>query len=80
MLFLPEPILHEVWPTLFDILHSLDWYNRFSCDWDQVVYEDHEQNCGETQLCILAVSLQILLLQAKIFMFLKECFLLNFPD
>ena len=65
MLLLAEPILHEVWPSLFDILHSLDWYNRFSCDWNQVVSEDHDQNCRETQLCILAVSLQIWLLQAK---------------
>ena len=80
MLFLAEPILHEVWPTLFEILHILDWYNRFSCDWNLVVSEDHEQNCRETQLCILAVALQILLLQAKNLFVPQGMLLLNFLE
>ena len=73
MLFLAEPILHEVWPTLFEILHSLDWYNRFSCDWNQVVSEDHEQNCRETQL-----SPQILLPQAYNLYVPQGMFLIEF--
>ena len=48
----------------FVILHSLDWYNRFPSDRNQVVSEDHEQNCRENLLCILPFALQILLLQA----------------
>ena len=42
----------------------LDWYNRFPNDWNQVVFEDYEKNCGETLLCILAFAPQILFLQA----------------
>ena len=58
-----ELILHEVWPSLFEILQSLDLYNRFPNDWNQVVAEDHERNCRENLFCFLAFALQILLLQ-----------------
>ena len=61
MLLLAELILHDVWLALFEILHSLDWYNRFPNDWKQVVSEDHGQNCREN---LLAFALQILLLRA----------------
>ena len=36
-LFLADQILHEVWHALFEILHSLDWHNRFPNDWNQLV-------------------------------------------
>ena len=64
VLFLAQLILHEVWPALFEILKSLDWYKRFPNDWNQVVAEDHEQNCRDNLLCFHAFALQILLLQA----------------
>ena len=38
--------------------------NRFPNDWNQVVSEDHEQNCRGNLLCFLAFALQILLLLA----------------
>ena len=45
------------------MLHSLEWYNRFPNDWNQIVSEDHEQNCRENFLCILAFALQMLSLR-----------------
>ena len=57
VLFLAELILHEVWPALFEIPHSLDWYNRFPSDWNAVFSENHEQKCRESLLCILTFAL-----------------------
>ena len=65
VLYLAELILHEVWLALFEIHHSLDWYNRIPNDWNQVVSEDHEQDSRENLLCILAVALQILPLRCS---------------
>ena len=80
VLFLAELILHEVWLALFEILYSLDWYNRFPNDWNQVVSEDHEQNCRENLLRILTSALQFLPLPVCNLYVLQEMTSSNFPD
>ena len=59
--------------------HSLDWYNRIPNDCNEVVSEDHEQNCRETLLCILAFALQILPLRACNLCVLQGMMSPNFP-
>ena len=61
------------------LFSRFDWYNRFPHDWNQVVSEDHEQNCRETLPCILAFALQILLLQSCNLYVLQGMILSNFP-
>ena len=45
MLFLVEPILREVEPALFEILHTHNQHYPFPNDWNELVFEIHECKC-----------------------------------
>ena len=42
MLCLAVPILRGVWLGLFELSHIQDWYDQFSYDWIELVFEVHE--------------------------------------
>ena len=45
VLFLVEPILRDVWPALFEILHTHNLRYPFPNDWNELVIELHECKC-----------------------------------
>ena len=45
MLFLVAPILREVGPALFEILHIHNWRYPVPNDWNELVFEIHECKC-----------------------------------
>ena len=45
VLFLVEPILREVGPALFEILHTHNSCHPFPNDWNELVFEIHECKC-----------------------------------
>ena len=56
MLFLVEPILREVGPALFEILHTHSLRYPMPNDWNDLVFEIHECKCEEYQLYVLVVQ------------------------
>ena len=57
--FLAAPILREVWPALFEMFQIQDWYGQTPYDWNEFVFEVHEQNSQESPLYILASILPL---------------------
>ena len=51
----------------------------FRNDWNHVVSEDHEQNCRENLLCILAFALQMLPMKSFNLHVLQGMISPNFP-
>ena len=45
VLFLVEPILREVWPALFEILHTHNLRYPTPDDWNELVVEVHQCKC-----------------------------------
>ena len=70
--FSVEQILLEVWPVLFEILHTDNLRDPRPNDWNELVFEIHECNCQEYQLYILASRFQISLLRVDDLFVLQE--------
>ena len=62
MHFLVEPILREVGPALFEILHTHNLRHPIPNDGNHLVVEVHEYKCEENPIYILTSRFQILFL------------------
>ena len=81
MLLLVEPILHEAWPALFEMVHVPIIYTvRFQTIRMSLSFEIHEWKCYENQLYILASRFEILLLREDYLFVLQELISKLLPD
>ena len=71
---------NEVWPALFEILHTHHLRYPFPNDRNELVFEIHECKCQEYQLYILVSRFQSLLLRVDDLFLLQELISQLLPD
>ena len=72
MPFLVEAIVREVWPTLFEILHTHNERYPFPNDWNELFFEIHECKCSEVSTSHSCFKFQILPLRVDDLFVLQE--------